>query len=93
MQARLPGIALPGGSRIAERHWLVLDRSRSSVLTVGCWWQCGLVSHTTLVIGVSRRQGIGFAIARRLLREDGARVFAHSFVPCDATEPWGPRRP
>jgi len=67
----------------------VLDRSRSSVLTVGCWWQCGLVSHTTLVTGVSRRQGIGFAIARRLLREDGARVFAHSFVPYDATEPWG----
>lgn len=24
-----------------------------------------------------------------LLREDGARVFAHSFAPHDATEPWG----
>jgi len=47
------------------------------------------VSRTTLVTGVSRRQGIGFAIARRLLRENGARVFAHSFAPYDATEPWG----
>lgn len=45
--------------------------------------------RTTLITGVSRRQAIGFAIARRLLREDGARVFAHSFAPCDATEPWG----
>ncbi len=47
------------------------------------------MSRTTLVTGVSRRQGIGFAIARRLLRENGARVFAHSFAPYDATEPWG----
>jgi len=67
----------------------VLDHDRLSVLTVGCSWQCGSVSRTTLVTGVSRRQGIGFAIARRLLREDGARVFAHSFAPYDATEPWG----
>ncbi len=67
----------------------MLDHDRLSVLTVGCSWQCGSVSRTTLVTGVSRRQGIGFAIARRLLREDGARVFAHSFAPYDATEPWG----
>lgn len=45
--------------------------------------------RTTLVTGASRRQGIGFAIARRLLREEGARVFAHSYAPYDATEPWG----
>jgi len=47
------------------------------------------MARTTLVTGVSRRKGIGFAIVRRLLREDGARVFAHSFAPYDATEPWG----
>ena len=52
-------------------------------------WQRGCVSRTTLVTGVSRRRGIGFAVARRLLREDGARVFAHSFAAYDATEPWG----
>ncbi|WP_020669796.1 SDR family oxidoreductase [Amycolatopsis nigrescens] len=45
-------------------------------------------SRTALVTGVSRRQGIGYAIARRLL-DDGARVFAQSWSPYDATEPWG----
>lgn len=52
-------------------------------------WQCAAVPRKTLVTGVSRRRGIGFAIARRLLREDGANVFAHSFAAYDATEPWG----
>jgi NAD(P)-dependent dehydrogenase (short-subunit alcohol dehydrogenase family) len=47
------------------------------------------MSRVTLVTGVSRRRGIGFAIAQRLLREDGARVFAHSYAPYDATQPWG----
>lgn len=45
--------------------------------------------RTTLVTGVSRRRGIGFAIAQRLLRHEGARVFAHSYASYDATEPWG----
>lgn len=44
--------------------------------------------RTALVTGVSRRRGIGFAVARRLL-DDGHRVFAHSWSPYDATEPWG----
>ncbi len=44
--------------------------------------------RTALVTGVSRTDGIGFAIARRLLH-DGHRVFAHSWSPYDATEPWG----
>ncbi len=38
--------------------------------------------------GVSRRQGIGFAVARRLLA-DGARVLIHSWSPHDAGQPWG----
>ena len=44
--------------------------------------------RSALVTGGSRRRGIGFAIARRLL-DDGHRVFAHSWSPYDATEPWG----
>jgi hypothetical protein len=28
-------------------------------------------------------------IALRLLRHEGARVFAYSYAPYDATEPWG----
>lgn len=44
--------------------------------------------RTALVTGVSRTRGIGFAVARRLLG-DGHRVFAHSWSPYDATEPWG----
>lgn len=45
--------------------------------------------RTALVTGVSRRHGIGFAIARRLLTEGDDRVFAHSYSSYDATEPWG----
>jgi 3-oxoacyl-[acyl-carrier protein] reductase len=45
--------------------------------------------RTTLVTGVSRRRGIGFAIAERLLRDEGARLFAHSYAAYDATQPWG----
>ncbi|HWN32544.1 MAG TPA: SDR family oxidoreductase [Pseudonocardia sp.] len=41
-----------------------------------------------LVTGVSRRRGIGFAIARRLLA-DGASVFVQSWTPHDAEQPWG----
>lgn len=47
-----------------------------------------MIGRTALVTGVSRRRGIGFALARRLLA-DGHRVFAQSFSPYDATEPWG----
>lgn len=38
--------------------------------------------------GVSRRAGIGYAIARRLL-DDGASVFIHGWTPHDATQAWG----
>ena len=38
--------------------------------------------------GVSRRVGIGFAIAQRLLA-DGASVFAQSWSAHDAGQPWG----
>ena len=43
---------------------------------------------TALVTGVSRRAGIGFAIARRLL-DRGDRVVVHSWTPHDAEQPWG----
>lgn len=48
----------------------------------------GDAARTALVTGVSRRSGIGFAIARRLLR-DRARVFVQSWSAYDAGEPWG----
>ena len=38
--------------------------------------------------GVSRRLGIGFAVARRL-REGGASVFVQGWTPHDAGQPWG----
>jgi 3-oxoacyl-[acyl-carrier protein] reductase len=41
-----------------------------------------------LVTGVSRRAGIGFGIARRLL-DDGASVFCQSWSPHDAEQSWG----
>lgn len=47
-----------------------------------------LAGRVALVTGVSRRVGIGFAIARRLLR-DGASVVVHGWMPHDAEQPWG----
>lgn len=47
-----------------------------------------LDGRVALVTGVSRRIGIGFAIARRLA-EQGADLFVHSWAPFDAETPWG----
>jgi 3-oxoacyl-[acyl-carrier protein] reductase len=47
-----------------------------------------LSGRTALVTGVSRRAGIGFAIARRLL-EAGASVFVHGWTPHDLRQAWG----
>lgn len=43
--------------------------------------------RVVVVTGVSRRAGIGFAVAQRLLRA-GAKVLIHSFSPYDAQQPW-----
>ncbi len=47
-----------------------------------------LAGRVAVVTGVSRRIGIGYAIARRLAR-DGAAVVAHHWSPHDADQPWG----
>jgi 3-oxoacyl-[acyl-carrier protein] reductase len=47
-----------------------------------------LKGRVALVTGVSRRKGIGFAIAERLAIL-GADVFIHSFAPYDADREWG----
>jgi 3-oxoacyl-[acyl-carrier protein] reductase len=47
-----------------------------------------LTGRVAIVTGVSRRAGIGFAIARRLLTA-GASVLAHSWVAHDLEQPWG----
>jgi len=47
-----------------------------------------LAGRGALVTGVSRRVGIGFAVARRL-HELGAGVFVQGFAPHDAAQPWG----
>jgi 3-oxoacyl-[acyl-carrier protein] reductase len=44
--------------------------------------------RNALVTGVSRRAGIGFAIARRL-EDAGAQVFTQGWMPHDAAQPWG----
>ena len=47
-----------------------------------------LRGRTALVTGVSRRVGIGYAVARRLAAL-GASLFLHSFAPHDRDQPWG----
>ena len=47
-----------------------------------------LSSRVALVTGVSRRAGIGFAIAKRLASL-GADLCVHSFAPYDAAQSWG----
>jgi 3-oxoacyl-[acyl-carrier protein] reductase len=45
-------------------------------------------ARVAVVTGVSRRAGIGFAIASRLLAAD-YRVLVHSWSAHDASQPWG----
>lgn len=47
-----------------------------------------LHGRTALVTGVSRRRGIGFAVARRFAAL-GADVFVHHYSAHDAPQPWG----
>ena len=47
-----------------------------------------LRGRTALVTGVSRRVGIGYAVARRLAAL-GASLFLHSYAPHDRDQPWG----
>ncbi len=47
-----------------------------------------LAGKTALITGVSRRRGIGFAVATALASL-GANVFIHHFRPHDLDHPWG----
>ena len=52
-----------------------------------------LLGRVAVVTGVSRRAGIGYAIARRLAAL-GASLFLHHYAPHDRDQPWGSiRRP
>ena len=47
-----------------------------------------LRGRTALITGVSRRVGIGYAVARRLAAL-GASLFLHSYAPHDRDQAWG----
>lgn len=69
--------AMPGRMSYRRPHPVALGRD-----------PLPLVGRTALVTGVSRRIGIGYAIARRLAGH-GASVFLHHYVPADVAQPWG----
>jgi 3-oxoacyl-[acyl-carrier protein] reductase len=48
-----------------------------------------LAGRVAVVTGVSRRRGIGFAVASRLAAM-GASLYVHHYGPHDAAQPWGP---
>ena len=50
--------------------------------------QAAMANRVALVTGVSRRSGIGFAIASRL-GQLGASLFIHSWSAHDVAQPWG----
>lgn len=50
--------------------------------------QRSLRGRVAVITGVSRRQGIGYAIASRLAAR-GAELFVTHFQPHDADQPWG----
>ncbi|BBE21959.1 hypothetical protein MN0502_08420 [Arthrobacter sp. MN05-02] len=47
-----------------------------------------LSGRTFVVTGVSRRRGIGYAVASRLAGM-GASLFLHHYAPHDTEQPWG----
>jgi 3-oxoacyl-[acyl-carrier protein] reductase len=47
-----------------------------------------LRGRVAVITGVSRRAGIGYAVARRLAAL-GASLFLHQFAPHDRDQPWG----
>ncbi|NYE96515.1 3-oxoacyl-[acyl-carrier protein] reductase [Psychromicrobium silvestre] len=47
-----------------------------------------LLGRNALITGVSRRRGIGFAVARRFAGQ-GANVFIQHYSPHDVGQPWG----
>lgn len=47
-----------------------------------------LAGRVALVTGVSRKAGIGYAIAQRLAQQ-GAHLFLHGLASYDAVQPWG----
>ncbi|MFD6391720.1 SDR family oxidoreductase [Nocardia sp. NPDC055029] len=51
-----------------------------------------LAGRVAVVTGVSRRNGIGFAVAQRLAAE-GAALFLTHWAPHDAQQPWGAEDP
>ena len=48
-----------------------------------------LAGRSALVTGVSRRAGIGYAVARRLAALGARSLFLHGYSPHDRDQPWG----
>lgn len=76
---------------MAVVEWSLRPYARGAVRVVALQVVCMRedASRVAVVTGVSRRQGIGFAIARRLLA-DGLNLVIHSWSQHDAEKPWAP---
>lgn len=68
--------------------WLCAGRPAARMASYYGVMAAPLQGKTALVTGVSRRQGIGYAVARRLAQL-GASVFFHHHREHDVDQPWG----
>lgn len=62
--------------------------ARAAGWSTGAMSDLPLAGRTVLITGVSRRAGIGYAVARRVAAL-GAHVACHHFGAHDAEQPWG----
>lgn len=76
------------GERPAFSHINVMLTRRGETMSQLLRDQYPLKGHVILITGVSRRQGIGYAVAKKCAAF-GASIIAHHYQPHDEEQEWG----